>query len=130
MLKRFFVLAVSGLSLVLMINCGDNSTGPNESNGSLNLNENAGSLDNNNPGANTPIKDSATAATVGSTVQSQSMQAGSKAMSLMDFGMQKIKDNSMSGNIDGEIYGAELKYTTFSAINCTVHSQKHVQEQI
>jgi len=27
-------------------------------------------------------------------------------------------------------YGAELKYTTFSIINCTVHSQKHVQEQI
>lgn len=43
---------------------------------------------------------------------------------------KQLKQTLKLSDFLGYSYGAELKYTTFSIINCTVHSQKHVQEQI
>lgn len=102
MLKHLFVCAISALSLIFVIGCGDKSTGPDGGGGSANLNENAGALVD-HPGTNTPIKDTNTAKTVGATVQSQSTTAMSKAMSQMK--MSKSQATSYSGNIDGTFNG-------------------------
>ena len=96
MAKQFLVLASIVVSLFFVTGCGDKSAGLDDDR--VKLSENAGTLDD-HPGSNTPVKDSITAAKVGSMVQTQSLQAGSKAISLM--GMAKIKASSVNGNIDG-----------------------------
>jgi hypothetical protein len=103
MSKSLISLLVVCVALFLAVGCSKNSTGPTSGTPStVTLSETAGALDAHPAGANTPVKDSATATTVGSKIQSQAMSAMGKAM---QSGTAKIAAGSTDGTISKTITG-------------------------
>jgi hypothetical protein len=94
------------VALFLTVGCSKNSTGPTANNNpnTVTLSETAGALDAHPAGANTPVKDSTTAVTVGGTVQNQAMSAMGKAM---QSGTAKIAAGSTDGTINKTISGTQ-----------------------
>lgn len=107
-MKKYFSATIAVcFSLFMIIGCGDKSTSPSGGSG---LNKDAGTLDS-HAGTNTPVKDSATAASVGTSLQSLSMAAGGKAMSLKK--MANIKAGA-TGELNGTINGTNSGTATVS----------------